>query len=161
MSGSRRRRSVWTRTDSLALTVPLNGAAAQVDLLAPFRTANGGAQPPGVTVARVRFSLRAEFTEGVGPQGIRHGLLVDDRTLANADEHSPLSEPFLDWMLLDTTWEGASGSPDNRAWEKYDVKAKRRLDEIGQTLWWICTIQPGADAGAIARIWANVLLLMP
>jgi len=149
---------VWARTDSLAITVPLAGTPSQVDLLASFRAA--AAQPPGVTVARVRLSLRAEFVEGVGPQGIRHGLLVDDRSSLSVD-HSPLNEPFLDWMLLDTVWEGSHGSPDNRCWESYDVRAQRRCDEIGETLWWICTIQPGADAGATARIWANVLLLMP
>jgi len=79
-----------------------------------------------------------------------------------ADDIAPLSNPHLDWMFWRKCFiseESTSGlAVANPAWE-FDIKAQRRLDEVGMRLWVAVEASP-LLAGNFAY-GSSVLLVLP
>jgi hypothetical protein len=118
------------------------GAVTWVDVLSQY-TAIPGASRAGATVARTHIYI-AVTSAVVNGDGISLLLRVDDINevvaspgVAVTTAHIPsgTETPEADWMLFDQrdAHPGYSLYGPNNLWA-YDVKSKRRLKEIGDTL---------------------------
>lgn len=137
-----RRKFVWNRVWGTLSPSSDPATPIGVDLLADFRN-TAGASTIGATVMRVR-GLISPTGQGTVPNAAStHGFLIDS---VNEDplerDNMPVNRPEEDWLgwlpwnaSLGTvpsepaTWN-AQGSP----WA-VDIKAARKLEEVGQTLW--------------------------
>lgn len=148
-----RRRMFWAR-ELIDETVSFTDRAQIVDLLLRFST-EYGADLFGFTVTRIVGNLTywqdSADPDGGEPQGVSVGIRVEDRASVQAIDTSaerlttiPASDPFSDWMYVTNRYyNGFAGgtigsvqsliSTENR-WE-IDLKAQRRLDELGQSLY--------------------------
>lgn len=144
------------------------GASTVVDLLDTFAQLPG-ASVSGATIARIHLYLSISTAVTTG-DGFNIGILVDQ-----VDEVAPspgvpsstahmvntVSSPNADWMLFriyDAT-PGYSLTSPNENFE-FDVRAKRRLKEIGDTLLF-CFDNVDAAATVGWFIHARTLLMMP
>jgi hypothetical protein len=118
------------------------GNVTWLNVLSQF-TAIPGASVAGATIARTHIYI-AVTTAVVNGDGISLLLRVDDSNEAVAGPGVPVvtahipsgtETPEADWMLFDQrdAHPGYSLYGPNNLWT-YDVKSKRRLKEIGDTL---------------------------
>jgi len=146
------RRRVWIQTGS---TVTGAGPFG-IDALQDFRTKMGiTAGPVGLTVVRSVGWINC--TAGTT---IYTGLLVGSSTLDIADA-DPSVDFYEDWMFHDKISgvinEDRSGGS---AFHRFDIRSKRRLDELGETLWWRMGVTAGG-VGATFSLNARHLLMLP
>ena len=133
-----------------------------VDLLTQFRSAaEYGAQPMGVTITRVRGRvILSETTTVKTNDGFVWGLVVEDRNSTAAEVPKPLADDHVDWMawtpLARSGPDGLTG--EFSSWE-IDVKAQRKLDEVGQTLW--LSMDTAVTSTWSATFFLSVLLKLP
>ena len=139
-SGSQRRK-VWARqTGVLTLPVGTPGPTVQEDLLANFNTALGSSEP-GMTVARVVGNFTATFQSGetANAGGLAFIGLIQDES--NRALNGPDSFPYQDWFYYNMTYIQVPPAPadasEGAGFHRWDVdlRAKRRLDEISESLW--------------------------
>jgi hypothetical protein len=139
-----------------------------VDILAQFK-AIPGASVAGATIARTHLYL-AITSAVVNGDGISMLLRVDDTNETVAGPGVPVvtahipsgtETPEADWMLFDQrdAHPGYSFYGPNNLWF-YDVKAKRRLKEIGDTLLFGFENRD-ATATVSWHVHSRVLLMMP
>jgi hypothetical protein len=138
--GAPRRKLEWADFQLDSTTAV--GAVSWFDVLSQY-TAIPGASRAGATVARTHIYI-AITTAVVNGDGISMLLRVDDINetttgtgVAVTTAHIPsgTETPEADWMLFDErdAHPGYSLYGPNNLWQ-YDIKAKRRLKEIGDTL---------------------------
>jgi hypothetical protein len=151
---SHRRKLVWCNfqfSDS-AIVTTVNTIH---DMLTDFEAA--GATHLGCTIMRIHMQL--SFSPGaVGDHG-EIGIAVGRK----GDTISTLSvavNPEMDWMLYRWVWPASSGGTVDAVNPfEIDLRAKRKLDELDQTLWftWI----PIATTSASMSGFARILLALP
>ena len=148
---SQRRKLVWARSITSNLVLAGNGTTND-PLLADFQTTYG-AQLIGCTVVRIRGWLKVSSTlpeDEFVVVGIR--VITDTETLPAAA--GPIVDPHADWMYYDVLQEG---SLDGGRY--FDVKAMRKIDELGQGLSMIFE-HAGATATNIDLV-VSVLVALP
>lgn len=163
---------VWARQSVTFPNIAANGV--WLDLLELFRATLGlTANLPGTTVQRIRGDL--QFIHGgppaIGATGVTLGIKVDNLA-TNASAESVVNLPNDDWMLFQhvpLTMPGATGggpfdlgSPLALYGAHFDVRSKRRIDEVEETLW--LSMVPGdtrANVATDAHGWISILLALP
>lgn len=158
-----RRRKIWAAAQE-TFASSTDGA---VDLLTDYRTDRGVLQAdPGMTIMRVVGRIQVQKATGTltSQDGVLYGLVVDSSTRAVANVSRPGTSEHDDWMM----WQwlpvayGENVSPtDTDLITSYDVdvKARRRLEEVNDTLWFSWAIT-GLNNAAVS-ITVRVLLLLP
>lgn len=130
---------MWARERNLttfASGAPFNAFAA--DLLAGFST-RYGADPLGCTLVRVRGVIAVSSTSAAGipvTVGIRVGQ-DRDATLTDTEQNPETSGQYLDWLMFEPFLSGTNAAPGQGtdvAARMVDVKARRKLEELDQTL---------------------------
>ena len=164
-TGRNRRRTIWATADVNA-TVTANAAWINIDLLANYKSMLGSSIA-GVTVLRTILSMWATGTVANG-DGVRVGLIVDDLDQVTASQTTvatvvnPHDDPYTAWMMIEQrnahphySFEGAVDG-----WH-YDIRSKRRIHDIGQTLIWSVYNQDVAAPSFPFAIYARTLLALP
>lgn len=133
---SQRRRLIWARSHvGTTNTALVASAGTSVNLLAAFE-ASYGAQLLGCTVMRVRGTIAAQNASASFTLNTAVGLQVaaDDLTAAQLDPFARLND---DWMYWDTLLANQNIATELAHVDNYkiDVRAKRKIDELGDTLW--------------------------
>lgn len=139
----KKRKLVWARTTGQFNIVA--GTPQSADLLATFETAYG-AQLLGATIMRIRGYESYLETQAIQLTVTTHvGIIVGPQDLdANDVDPSATTGAFNDWMSYTShRYSGrylATGDatvPSLGPLHEYsvDVKAKRRLEELNQSLW--------------------------
>jgi len=154
-SASVRRRRVWARSSS-PLTVTTT--ASVVDILSLFEAAAGGRLSLGSTIGAVNLNLIATRTSGTAVNANFHwGLVVAPRTADPADldplDISAAAGAHQDWMFW--TAQAVSNSVSS---EQYRVKSMRKMEEVGQTLFFCAT--SSADPITV-QVVSSTLLILP
>lgn len=186
-----RRKLVWSRLPfaitSLEAVSAITGGSIEVqDLLQGFRTEAGITRGPvGLTVMRIRMSLSFDITSlaadptaqnvrAIG--GLYYGIRVYDFAELASEEvlgivnRGPMIEPHLDWMAWGRVPVKQVGNPTATAgtitiigWADVDVRAMRKVDELGQTLGLVIQTTSGQIAASVGAIGVatSVLLALP
>jgi hypothetical protein len=154
-----RRRRQWARTSVNDESI-LAGGTAQFNLTNVWELAMGGALPVGVTIGRVRLDLEFARTTTPGdPDSFFGGILVAPRTVDTVDI-APGTNPHLDWMWWRKMHVGEGGGADvDLTFVSVDVKSMRRMDEIGQGLFFVVELA-GTLAGTL-DFGASSLMVLP
>lgn len=134
-----RRRTVWARERAVASFTsgaPFNALA--VDLLAGFQ-ARYGADPLGCTLYRVRGIIACTSTSGTGiPLTVAMRVGQDrDASLTDTEQNPDTNGQYLDWLMYEPFIAGtaaAAGQGTEVEARMIDVKARRKLQELDQTL---------------------------
>lgn len=167
-SSAPRRRMFWANANELFSAGP---SAAPVssepyDLLANFRE-DYGADLFGFTVTRIRGLLRFAYdqTTVVERHDASFGIRVANDNLPDVvnDEAerlliAPTGDPHADWMWLynDSHYTNVAATGSYAQYEvPIDIKAQRRLDELGQSLFFL-----GAFGGADFEAFVNVTVAL-
>jgi hypothetical protein len=149
-----RRKLIWCTTDQ---TVTLPGVApfvSVVDLLAELEVA--GTSKLGVTVVRQHHRLESAFN---GAQTFTYGIGCMRLTDVGGTQLQPLTNHDVDWMLLDRWQPSFSGAAaDGQSYRAIDLRSKRRVDEMGQTL--VLAMQ-GSILSLTFQLWSRVLVALP
>lgn len=163
---SPRRRTVWARTSFasvLTTGAPFNAVA--VDLLADFQ-ARYGADPLGCTLLRTRGIIATQSNSANGVAftvGVRVGQ-DRDASLTDTEQNPMTNGQYLDWLLYEPFVAG-SGAGVTLPWNGsdivarvIDVKAKRKLEELDQTL----ILNAGSSAALVttASLVVNLSMLL-
>ena len=161
-TGAVRRRMIWAReAQSFA-----SGTVAH-DLLADFREDNGGGNLLGVTITRIRLNVHIlwDGTPAVG-NWVYSGIYVDHQNHTAGEVSGPLSDQHEDWMaynMLSRAGDGevSVGTTGHLTHHVIDVKSQRKLDELGDTLWFVTT-EGGTGLQATGmNIVSSVLVKLP
>ena len=107
------------------------------DLLTDFRAINGGAQPLGATITRMRGLLRAVVSAApTSATEIVVGAIVLPRTIPAVDIPNPISDQHADWLMWQPFDGFMGGAASAAAFStEVDVRSQRKIDEVGETLW--------------------------
>ena len=111
-------------------------------LLADCRGSAGSATD-GLTVRAINCTQNGAVGAGTGTEGTswRLGLYVDSVNAAVAELATPVDDPYEDWMwdaryytprAADSGWAYADSS-------RYQVRSRRKIDELEQTLWLVAS----------------------
>jgi len=157
--GARRRR-VWARS-SVLLSGITAAAPAITQVLDIYEAAAKLARVEGgTTVGAVKLFVDLGRTAGATlNSGVFCGLQVAGRG-SDADDINPadlglVAEGHQDWMFW--AWQGLFQQP---ATVFYDVKSQRKIQEVGETLWFAVGTPIAADTFSV-RVTASTLLLLP
>lgn len=160
-----RRRMFWAATTqvqtiSAGTTAPV--AIDPVNLLEQFE-ADYGADLFGFTITRIRGLIRVAYdqTEVVERHDVSFGIRVSTDNAIQVGESnaervllSPSGDPHADWMWVHNDTHYTSLNANGETYAQYpieiDIKAQRRLDELGQGLYLL-----GATAVADFSTFAN------
>lgn len=170
-----RRKLIWARSlDLFQPPASLPAAGTAVDLLAQFRLDGGSTL--GCTVTRIRLDLNYQYNNpgAVNPTTqdiLAVGIIVDQLQASQAEVPRPGVEEHADWMYwrrkslvgsLDAVPFGTGTAPVYHYAEQIDVKSQRKLEELGETLWFV--LDPSFSTGtpvAGVNVNASVLLRLP
>lgn len=153
-SSSNRRRLFWARTCQTFSITP-NNRAQPIDLLYAFQQAYG-ADLFGFTVTRIVGHV-THWSMGGSSSNAAYtyssGIRVDDQnqwTSTDTDARQlalvPYNDPYSDWMWVRNSegYATTGTASADAVWQQQksnrvelDLRAQRRLDELGQTLFWI------------------------
>ena len=132
-----RRKLIWARTiqPSVSLNTQITAAPYRQDLLSAFETAYG-AQLIGCTVMRMRGVIR------LGPSSAGTSNVVVAARIGDASElvgasiaqQSPVTDQTADWMMYQPLVTEVTAERDSSTIVYFDVKARRKLDELQQSL---------------------------
>ena len=175
MRSSRRplnpRKKVWADLLSNSPISLTAGTLNVYDLLQTYRSAGGNTQ--GVTVIRTLINIfwvptttAFNFTEQFAA-----GLGVSQIGVATAD-FDPTVKPYLDWMLNDyranlspvaaaSTYQPSAASVFQTGSMQWDVRSRRKMEEIGDTLNFVIKQVAAVSGGVSYRLHARTLLLLP
>lgn len=158
-----RRRMFWATTNTLFSAGPTTAPvpSAPFDLLEQFSD-EYGADLFGFTVTRIRGFIRFAYdtTSVVERHDASFGIRVGDEvsmnnatTEQNRIDLIPTFDKHADWMWVyeDSHYTNTTGIP----WAQYpvevDIKAQRRIDELGQSLFLLGGFG-GADFEALVNV---------
>lgn len=121
-----RRKWVWAREDVTEQTIAASGVL-HTDALAQFETAYG-ADLLGATIMRVRGQM-------VHDQSIVAGMRVftQDTLAGLTASNGPDADQHADWFVYQASFVEAAGT---RRVVELDIRAARKLEELGQSLLW-------------------------
>jgi len=153
---SRRRKLVWARTSNLpGGTSVLDGSANVLasDLLADYITVAGGDSLAGTTLMAVKGRIfHSSAAVGVcGTVGItkNDASQVQPAVSTIMAQHAPATNGrYDDWLYRDYFWDAPAGSVTGRQNHQYlplNVRAKRRIDELNETIILYMQSQGGAS----------------
>ena len=141
------RKWVWARSFGSAIVTapnqpdPQDTGGFKKDLLEEFK-AGYGADPVGVTVARIRGQILwipGPLAEQEEQQGIVAARIATEDF--GMSEEMPLTTPHADWFMwyptLSTTHPMPGGAVNGNVYQQrfdVDVKANRKLEELNQGL---------------------------
>lgn len=166
MAGNRKRPAHWIQvtTDFTPATTTFAS-----DLLAGYRARAGLTAGPIGTVVRTRGTLQALSTASaatgvVEQQGLFVGIIKASRTLAAANVPTPFSVPYADWMYREwiplispgTTYERAIASKTYMLSHPIDVRSKRKLEDIDETVWFVGEATDASAALMIFNTFVNL-----
>ncbi len=128
-----RRKLVWATTEQTTFTLTGNTTANLFDLLSNYRAAGGATQ--GITIIRTHIQIAQQTASPSIGAGVFMGLIVGDKT-DTATQQNALAE-YNDWMLYKNlyTMGTVSGASNDEARNEIDLRAKRKMQELGQTYW--------------------------
>lgn len=167
MASRPRRKRVWAReadTGSIGA-----GGATQFDVLSAFAALHG-ATTLGATVGRVRLSLGWETTSTPGAlDSLVIGMRVGARTSDVTDQQPTdflTGGSHLDWMLWRKLYptlqsvNAAAAQTGDASWE-LDIRAMRRMEEVGETLWLVVDTALTPTLAGVASYGISTLLVLP
>lgn len=160
-SRPQRRKLVWARQSQLPSTTVAAASTTFIPLLTTFSTAYG-ADPIGTTVRRIRATFMFRNSATVG-NSIRAylGVFVSEGVPTTANQ-APANFPHLDWMHWEQIFAepviGTEFATINRF--MLDIRAQRRMEELGQDLYLAISNAHPTDALAYAY-GSSVLLALP
>ncbi len=150
-----RRKLVWS-TFASSPTIPSSGNYG-ADLIADLEVA--GASKLGCTVMRTHLLIQVTWGAVVQPGFDWMGLKCADQNEISTPLNVP-GNPDLDWALLTWLPSFATGATTNATtYERFDLKAKRRIEELGQT-WGLFIFNPTTVSQTLS-IHARTLLALP
>lgn len=127
------RKFVWARKIGGGI---VGDSGFVTDMFDDFRAAYG-ADILGSTIERVRGVIfwNANNLTLDGIHAVAGLRVADEGNLSASTNEPPLAQPHADWMMWDATVLD-DGSPGNYLNDRrtIDVKAARKLEELGQTL---------------------------
>ena len=130
-----------------------------------YKTKMGAtAMEPGVTIGGIRLTLYMDPSAAHTALGdfasFFVGCIVGPDTL-DPDDISPLSNAFLDWEYYEVFYEHFGATAEHRYSYQRQVRAMRKIDEIGNTLWLAAdgTAGGGATVNNLQAAWSAVLIL--
>jgi hypothetical protein len=86
--------------------------------------------------------------------GIRTGRETEDE-----DDFRPETNPYQDWMLYGRADQvDANELGGGAAFQRFDIRSRRRVDEIGQSLFFAAQAVSGAPTGRLH--WRGLLKVM-
>jgi len=160
VTNRQRRKLVWADTllSDTAFAVQTNRTT---NLLSGFLAAGGATQ--GITIMRIHQTfVTAAVQAAVIGSHLVQGFVVD------VTGEDPVTQPYADWMLNKYTWAGTGASGLLTAGAvvggENDIRSKRKVDEIGQSLFHCMRWQPGAtgsETTATVNAHFRVLLALP
>ncbi len=164
-SGSARRRTVWATTTT-TVSVAAANAYTVSDLLSQYR-AVVGADTAGATIARahLRFSITAGMT-AIG-NNLAYGIIVtnpNDVGASVAGAPRPAADLHDDWMWWEWRYVDVSGFiADSGAVAQWtvDLKGKRKMHQVGQTLAVVVQVPASAVFPAVVQVTGRILLMLP
>lgn len=155
-SGRPARKRVWARSST---TFDMGaGTITFFEPLASFET-DYGADILGSTVARIRLTGRVTRTAGVGFGELVMGVKTSDRVSDPVVADGPSENTHADWMWWKTYFPNLDGS-ESEIYIEDDVRAMRKLEELGQTLRVILQ-SPRTDQAFTGQLALSTLLLLP
>ena len=164
-SGVARRRTVWATTTT-TVSVAAANAYTVADLLSQYR-AVVGADTAGATIARahLRFSITAGMT-AIG-NNLAYGIIVtnpNDEGASVAGAPRPAADLHDDWMWWEWRYVDVSGFIANEGavaqWE-VDLKGKRKMHQVGQTLAVAVQVPASAAFPVVIQVTGRILLMLP
>jgi len=162
----RKRKLVWVRG---AVADVATASSGHIDLFSAFRTTAGiTINLPGITIAgiRIRITIRVDDSATVdAAAGILFGASV--QTLGITPTTTPVTQKELDYMLYQWCPLAMSSSivtqgvPSSGSLYSFDIstKSKRRMEEVGQTLWLDWGTTGSISIEAISAEWSIPILL--
>jgi len=156
-----RRKLVWAQT-TLTDTAFAVATNRTTDLLAGLVAAGGSTQ--GCTIMRIHCSFVTTSVQAA----VFGSRLVQGFAVRSTTADNPVTAPFADWMLNATKYAGDNGAASVAAAAvnagTYDIRSKRKCDEVGQTLFhsmvWVLGAG-GAETTASYQAQFRVLIALP
>lgn len=173
-----RRKLIWVRqplaiTSLTNVSAGINGAIETNDLLQVFRAEAGLLKGPvGLTVMRVRAHFSLDLVND-GPTssirsvgGVYYGIRVfDTQELIDLDANEvvargPVSDPHADWMTWGRIPVKQTTGTVFLASQEVDVRAMRKLEELGQTLGIAMQSTSAVATGSVGGVYASTSVLV-
>jgi hypothetical protein len=134
-SAAAQRKRIWATSTASNVAVASGVDLPAVDLLAGLEA--GGVGIIGGTVVRSHVWISAACTATDTNPGFLYGLLVSDKASAKP---SAKTDFYVDWMMLREVGTATRNGPAlfSTAYsynEQQDIRAKRRIHEMNDTLW--------------------------
>ena len=129
--------------------------------MGPFNTAYG-ADLVGATIVRVRGIVRTASTN-VGQGAILAAAVMaqTNRTVDSATE-GPINQPYADWFVYEPfVTDGASTSNTEVCARKVDIKAMRKLEELGDAAYLFYAFGLGNSVSATIQWHLSIGLKLP
>lgn len=148
---------VWARTDLVGSAGP--GAAAIADLFSSFQ-ATAGLNLFGVTVVRTRGVVSARTATGAtGLNELIVGCRVGtENSPPLATTGGPFTNRDADWYVYEPVPLPADGADvDKFVWKEVDNRAKRKVDEVGQTVF--LAVEPTATTIQFGGFLSTLIML--
>ena len=155
---SQRRELVWATTDQSVALVTGN-LGTNLNLLAQLAVA--GSSLTGVTIMRTHLDIYCT-TAVAGGDDLRVGLIVGRLSEVGAGPPTgalSAADGELDWMLWRHEFAAPTYNPGGSNVLSYDIKAKRRMQELNQA--YILSLLTAVAASHTYKISARVLLALP
>jgi hypothetical protein len=126
------------------------------DLISDLEVA--GSSKLGVTIMRTHLYLQ---TTGLAVStSWQVGLSITRSQDIGGGAPSPVSAPDIDWMLNSIVYSTFSGATvDANVVTRYDVRSKRKCEEMGDT--YAISLVNGGAPTAVASVFARTLLALP
>lgn len=177
-----RRKLIWTRmAPAITSLNPVGVASGNMvesqDLLQTFRNEAGITRGPvGLTVMRIRMLITADLSTNNSLANIRasaglyYGIRVCDFSQLAAEEaveapnFGPQLDPHADWMTwgrvpMKALTQVDASNQTGLFWEEVDVRAMRKMEELGQTLGLYIQTTTGA-AAVVSNVLASTSVLV-
>jgi len=129
-----------------------------VDMLNLYEAAALSRVTAGTTVGGIRLSLAVVRSAGADVlPGLIWGIKVAPRTIeaVDIDPAEPALGMHQDWMM----WAFTSETPFKD--ENWSIKSMRKLEEVGETLFFVARPPDGQTDTYSFRLTASTLLLLP
>jgi len=160
-----RRKLVWTDAQGTVNPLGVAPAGNLANLMTGYGAAGG--QRAGVTIMRIRATFGCELTPTTAvtfAEGLDVGFIVDDDASLATELHT--NKLYLDWMLLKTFFAAQPGAINNTNASpglvfsfEIDLRAKRKMQELNQTLWLVMGARTGTTLAVNYHV--RTLLALP
>jgi len=120
--------------------------------------------PLGTTVTRIRGDLEIQTADFELGQGLTCGILVEalGATAAELPDPRITQDPHDDWMWwrhLYFVQDAPSAQTGYTCHYELDVRSMRKMEELGQTLWFFASNVSPTISTALGGAWSTLLKL--